>query len=426
MTGSETLFEQAQAVIPGGVNSPVRAFNGVGGQPLFFKQGEGAYLIDEDDQRYIDYVCSWGPLILGHAHPAIIDATTVTLAKGLSFGAPCALEVEMATTICELIPSIEKVRMVNSGTEATMSALRLARAYTERDKIVKFNGCYHGHVDALLVAAGSGALTLGVPNSPGIPAAVTAETLTADYNDVDAIEQLFQQFGAEIAAVIVEPIAANMNFIPASQDFLTTLRQLCDQYASVLIFDEVMTGFRVNIAGAQALYNIQPDLTTLGKIIGAGMPVGAFGGKAEIMNLVAPLGPVYQAGTLSGNPIAMRAGLSNLIELTKPGVYDKLADSTTLLTAGLLECAAAHNIPLHIQAATGMFGLFFTEQTKIERFSQLANCNIERYQQFFHAMLAHGVYFAPSAYEVAFISTQHDPAIIDATLAAAEQVFAAL
>ncbi len=426
MTRSHELFEQAKRYIPGGVNSPVRAFKGVGGEPVFFKRGEGAYLYDEDDRRYIDYVASWGPAILGHAHPKVIEAVERTIRDGLSFGAPTAIETEMARRICEVVPSIEMVRMVSSGTEATMSAIRLARGYTGRDKLVKFEGCYHGHADSLLVKAGSGALTLGVPTSPGVPASVAEHTITLDYNDAEQVKETFAKLGEQIACVIVEPVAGNMNCVPPVPGFLETLRQVCDEYGAVLIFDEVMTGFRVALGGAQAHYGVTPDLTTLGKVIGGGMPVGAFGGKREIMEQIAPLGPVYQAGTLSGNPVAMAAGLANLEEISQPGFYDKLASNTEFLIQGLVTRARAFDIPMTENHVGAMFGFFFTEEEKITNFQQVTRCDLARFQKFFHGMLEEGVYLAPSAYEAGFVSAAHGKRDIKGTFAAAEKVFSTL
>ena len=426
MTRSHDLFQQAQRHIPGGVNSPVRAFRGVGGDPLFFKRGAGAYLYDEDDKQYIDYVGSWGPMILGHAHPAVIAAVKAAVDNGLGFGAPTTIETEMAEKICALVPSIEMVRMVSSGTEATMSAIRLARGYTGRDKIVKFEGCYHGHSDSLLVKAGSGALTLGVPSSAGVPAALAEHTLTLNYNELDQVRDTFAQIGGQIACIIVEPVAGNMNCIPPQPGFLEGLRELCDDYGSVLIFDEVMTGFRVALGGAQAHYKVTPDLTTLGKVIGGGLPVGAFGGKRAIMEKIAPLGPVYQAGTLSGNPVAMAAGLAMLTEIEKPGFFDELSSRTEHLTHGLVTRAKAFDIPLSTNQVGGMFGLFFTEEKQVKDYYQVTNCNVERFKLFFHGMLAQGVYFAPSAYEAGFVSAAHGKREIKDTLIAAEQVFSQL
>lgn len=426
MSQSGDLFQAAQKIIPGGVNSPVRAFKGVGGTPVFFKKGEGAYITDEDDKRYIDYVGSWGPMILGHAHPRVIASVQEQLQAGLGFGAPTAIETVMAQKVCDIIPSVDMVRMVSSGTEATMSAIRLARGFTNRDKIVKFEGCYHGHSDSLLVKAGSGALTLGVPNSPGVPASVAEHTITLTYNDIDSVKQAFAEVGNQVAAIIVEPVAGNMNCIPPVPEFLEGLREVCDQYGTVLIFDEVMTGFRTALAGAQSVYSITPDLTTLGKVIGGGMPVGAFGGKREIMEYIAPTGPVYQAGTLSGNPLAMRAGLTMLEEISTPGFFETLAEKTKQLTDGLLERAKAANIPFAVSQVGGMFGLFFTEDEQVTSFQQVTQCNVERFQAFYHGMLEQGVYLAPSAYEAGFVSAAHGDQEIQATLDAAEKVFAAL
>ena len=419
---SEQLFRQAQKHIPGGVNSPVRAFKGVGGTPVFFHSASGAYLHDEDDNRYIDYVGSWGPMILGHNHPQVIAAVQAAVQNGLSFGAPTATEVAMADKVCELVPSMDMVRMVNSGTEATMSAIRLARGYTGRDKIIKFEGCYHGHVDSLLVKAGSGAM--GIPGSPGVPAAVTGDTLVLDYNDAASVETAFQEYGDQIAAVIVEPVAGNMNCVPPTKAFLQALRQYCDDHGSVLIFDEVMTGFRVALGGAQALYDVTPDMTTLGKIIGGGMPVGAFGGKRAIMEHLAPLGPVYQAGTLSGNPVAMAAGLTTLNLLSEPGFHQALTEKTTRLLDGLTEAAHAEGVAFTTAQAGAMFGLFFTDQSRISSFAEVMACDSERFNRFFHAMLDQGVYLAPSAFEAGFVSAAHSDEDIDATIAAARKAFA--
>ena len=426
MTRSHDLFAQAQRHIPGGVNSPVRAFRGVGGDPVFFERAEGAYVVDADGRRYVDYVGSWGPMVLGHAHPEVIAAVQETAARGLSFGAPTAMETAMADRVCELVPSVEMVRMVNSGTEATMSAIRLARGYTGRDKIVKFEGCYHGHADALLVKAGSGALTLGVPSSPGVPASVAEHTLTLPYNDLQAVRELFAGAGGEIAAVIVEPVAGNMNCIPPAPGFLEGLREVCTAHGSVLIFDEVMTGFRVALGGAQGHYGITPDLTTLGKVIGGGMPVGAFGGLRAIMEQIAPLGPVYQAGTLSGNPVAMAAGLKTLELISAPGFYEALSAQTVALTDGLTERARAAGVPFTTNRVGGMFGLFFTGAESVGSYADVMACDAERFKKFFHGMLDEGVYLAPSAFEAGFVSAAHGPAEIDATLAAAERVFARL
>ncbi len=426
MTRSEELFIEAQQHIPGGVNSPVRAFRGVGGHPLFFKRGEGAYLIDEDDRPYIDYVGSWGPMVLGHAHPDVVRAVQEAAGKGLGFGAPTVIETHMAEKICGLMPSMEMVRMVSSGTEATMSAIRLARGYTGRDKIVKFEGCYHGHSDSLLIKAGSGALTLGVPSSAGVPAALAEHTITLTYNDLEQTREAFAEFGAQIACLIVEPVAGNMNCVPPVAGFLEGLRALCDEHGSVLLFDEVMTGFRVALGGAQQHYEVSPDLTTLGKVIGGGLPVAAFGGRAQIMQKIAPLGPVYQAGTLSGNPVAMAAGLATLNLLTQPGFYARLNAATQRLTTGIAERARALGIPFAVNQIGGMFGLFFTQEQNIHNFAQVMNCDIERFKLFFHGMLKEGVYLAPSAFEAGFVSAAHGDVEIDATIAAAERVLAKL
>jgi len=427
MSRSEDLFKAAQTHIPGGVNSPVRAFKGVGGTPVFFKKGEGAYLFDEDDNQYIDYVGSWGPMILGHAHPDVINAVRDVLDNGLGFGAPTAIETVMADKVCEIMPSIEMVRMVSSGTEATMSAIRLARGYTGRDKIVKFEGCYHGHSDSLLVKAGSGALTLGEPNSPGVPASLAEHTITLTFNDIDNVRQAFAEVGGQVACIIVEPVAGNMNCIPPKEGFLEGLREVCDEYGSVLIFDEVMTGFRVALGGAQAYYGIKPDLTTLGKVIGGGLPVGAFGGKREIMEHIAPLGPVYQAGTLSGNPLSMSAGLAMLNALQQTsGIHEQLAAKTELLTQGLESQALLHNIPFTTSAVGGMFGLFFTEQTEVNSYAAATACDTERFAAFFQGMLKEGVYLAPSAYEAGFMSAAISAADIEKTIEAAGRVFATL
>lgn len=426
MSRNQELFAAACRHIPGGVNSPVRAFKGVGGTPIFFKKGQGAYLWDADDKAYIDYVGSWGPMILGHAHPDIVKAVQEAAVDGLSFGAPTEAEINMADRVCELMPSMDMVRMVSSGTEATMSAIRLARGYTKRDKLLKFEGCYHGHADSLLVKAGSGLLTLGVPTSLGVPADLAQHTLTLPYNNIDALQQLFAQLGHEIACVIVEPVAGNMNCVPPSREFLQTMRDLCTQYGAVLIFDEVMTGFRVALGGAQALYNIKPDLTCLGKVIGAGLPVGAFGGKREIMECIAPLGGVYQAGTLSGNPLAMRAGLAMLALISQTGFYEQLAANLSKLLAGLQQRADAANIPFTTTQVGGMFGLFFTSKKDISSYDDVMACDVERFRRFFHLMLEEGVYLAPSAFEAGFISSAHSEADIQATLDAAERVFARL
>ena len=422
MTYSHDLFVQAQALIPGGVNSPVRAVKGVGGEPLFFKQGKGAYLIDVDDQQDIDYVGSWGPLILGHCHPTVIAAVTKVLQQGMSFGAPTELEIQLAGKIVSLMPSIEKVRMVNSGTEATMTAVRLARGFTNRNKIIKFNGCYHGHSDSLLVKAGSGLLTFGIPSTPGIPPSVTEHTLVANYNDLEQTARLFEQYKTEIAAVIVEPVAGNMGFVLPKIEFLQGLRQLCDDYNAVLIFDEVMTGFRVALGGAQALYGITPDLTTLGKIIGGGMPVGALGGKASIMAFLAPEGPVYQAGTLSGNPLAMAAGLATLIEVEKPGFYEHLALISDQLVRSLTEVAESKKVPFCGASLGGMFGFCFNNKHQVMDYADVASSDEALFKRFYHGMLQKGVYFAPSMYEAGFVSSAHQMEEVRLTQLAAESV----
>ncbi|MGY6274400.1 glutamate-1-semialdehyde 2,1-aminomutase [Methylomonas sp. MgM2] len=426
MTQANELFYEAKKFIPGGVNSPVRSFSGVGGTPVYFDRAQGVYVFDSENKRYIDYVGSWGPMILGHAHPEVIDAVTQTAQKGLSFGAPTEIETLMAQKVCELVPSVELVRMVSSGTEATMSAIRLARGYTGRDKIVKFEGCYHGHSDSLLVKAGSGALTLGVPSSPGVPAALAADTITLTYNDSDAVRSAFAELGDKIACIIVEPVAGNMNCIPPEPGFLPTLREVCDRYGSVLIFDEVMTGFRVGLHGAQGLYGIKPDLTTLGKIIGGGMPVGAFGGSRKIMEHLAPLGPVYQAGTLSGCPVAMAAGLKTLELISAPGFYEGLTVKTAQLLTGLQNAADRAGIAFTTNQVGAMFGLFFNEEKSISRFTQVMNGNQDRFKRFFHGMLDQGVYLAPSAFEAGFVSAAHSDADIEATIAAAARVFESL
>jgi glutamate-1-semialdehyde 2,1-aminomutase len=424
MNAPHQRFINAQKHIPGGVNSPVRAFKGVGGDPIFFERASGPFVFDPDGNRYIDYVGSWGPMILGHAHAEVIDAVGEVIRKGLSFGAPTEIETEMANLVCELVPSIELVRMVSSGTEATMSAIRLARGFTGRDKIVKFEGCYHGHSDSLLVKAGSGMLTLGEPSSPGVPAALAEQTVTLNFNDLAHVEQTFARIGDQIACIIVEPVAGNMNCIPPQPGFLQGLRELCDRYGSVLIFDEVMTGFRVALGGAQAHFGVTPDLTTLGKVIGGGMPVGAFGGKREIMERIAPLGPVYQAGTLSGNPVAMTAGMITLRLISGPGFYERLTQTTQRLVAGIGAAAAEAGIALTSNQVGGMFGLFFTEAAQVSDYAQATACDQQRFQRFFHAMLQRGVYLAPSAFEAGFVSAAHGDAEIDATIAAAAEAFA--
>ena len=427
MTDSSTLFQAAKKHIPGGVNSPVRAFNGVGGDPVFFKRGSGAYVWDEEDNRYIDYVGSWGPMVAGHAHPEVLEAVSKTIADGLSFGAPTVQETTMADRLCQLVPSMDMVRMVSSGTEATMSAIRLARGFTGRDKIVKFEGCYHGHSDSLLVKAGSGALTLGVPNSPGVPAALAELTLTLVYNDIESVKEAFSQYGSEIACIIVEPVAGNMNCIPPVPGFLEGLREVCDEHGSVLIFDEVMTGFRVSLGGAQSHFGIKPDMTTLGKVVGGGMPVGAFGGKREIMEHLAPLGPVYQAGTLSGNPVAMAAGLATMDLISQEGFYSKLGQKVDHLIDGILQEAQKANIPMTANKVGGMFGLFFTSESVITNFKQVAEkCDQVRFSNFFHGMLQQGTYLAPSAFEAGFVSSAHSLADLDETIQHAAKVFANL
>ena len=423
MTEATVLFSNAKHVIPGGVNSPVRSFSGVGGIPVFIDHASGAYIYDNNQKRYIDYVGSWGPMILGHAHPEVIAAVKLAADKGLSFGAPTEIETLMANKVCELMPNIEMVRMVSSGTEATMSAIRLARGYTGRDKIVKFEGCYHGHSDSLLVKAGSGALTFGVPSSPGVPATVAADTITLPYNDSESVIALFAELGEQIACIIVEPVAGNMNCIPPAPGFLETLRLVCDRYQSVLIFDEVMTGFRVALNGAQGLYNIKPDLTTLGKILGGGMPVGAFGGQRKIMEYLAPLGPVYQAGTLSGNPIAMAAGLKTLELISQAGFYESVSAKTEKLTTGLKALAHQAGIPFTTNNVGAMFGLFFSTETQVDSFAKVMQCDQDRFKAFFHAMLEKGIYLAPSAFEAGFVSAAHSEADLDETLATAAAIF---
>ena len=423
---SAQLFEEAKRYIPGGVNSPVRAFRGVGGNPLFFQGGEGAWLIDEDNNRYIDYVGAWGPLILGHKHPAVIKALQEQLTHGLGYGASTEAEITIARTICDLVPSIERVRLVTSGTEATMSAVRVARGFTRRDKIVKFEGCYHGHVDGLLVKAGSGALTLSEPDSLGVPKAYTDLTCVLPYNDVDALEKLFATSGHEIACIIVEPVAGNMNCVPPIPGYLQALRDVCTQYGSVLIFDEVMSGFRVALGGAQAVYGVTPDLTTLGKVIGGGLPVGAFGGRRDIMEMIAPMGPVYQAGTLAGSPLAVAAGMAMLTEIQKPDFYAQLSQRTRALMAGLQERADAAKIPFTTNQVGGMFGCFFSHEQKISTFDQVMACDVPRFRKYFHSMLSNGVYLAPSAFEAGFVSAAHGDKEIQLTLDAAEKAFATL
>ena len=426
MNSSHELIARARVHIPGGVNSPVRAFNGVGGDPVFFERAAGACLIDVEGRSYIDYVGSWGPMIAGHAHPKIVAAVQQAASRGLSFGAPCPAEVEMAERLCAIVPGLDMVRMVNSGTEATMSAIRLARGATGRDAIIKFEGCYHGHADSFLVKAGSGALTLGIPNSPGVPAAVADLTITLPYNDIGAVRECLAARGREVAAIIVEPVAGNMNCIPPVDGFLQGLREACDEAGCLLIFDEVMTGFRVALQGAQGLYGITPDLSTFGKVIGGGMPVGAFGGKREYMEQVAPSGPVYQAGTLSGNPVAMAAGLANLDLICADGFFAALGESTERLTCGLQQAADAAGVPVLTTRVGGMFGLFFTDAKKVVNFAQAGNCNVEAFRKFFHLMLERGVYLAPSAFEAGFVSSAHTGEHIGATIAAARESFARL
>lgn len=423
---SESLFERAKKVIPGGVNSPVRAFNGVSGQPKFFSKAKGALLYDADGNEYIDYVGSWGPMILGHQHPAVVESVNHTIQNSMSFGAPCEQEVILAELICELVPSIEKVRMVNSGTEATMTAIRLARGFTKRDKIIKFEGCYHGHNDSLLVKAGSGALTIGQPSSPGIPQSLTEHTLNLNFNDKEQLYDVFSKHGEQIAAVIIEPIAGNMGCIPAKESFLSALRSLCNSYGSVLIFDEVITGFRVGLSGAQGLYGIKPDITTLGKIIGGGMPVGALGGNAAIMDHLAPLGSVYQAGTLSGNPVAMSAGIATLNELKQPDFYDKLHQNTLHLVEMIKQQASKHAIALQMNTTTGLFSFFFSEKNEIASFADAMTTDVEKFKIFYHALLSHGVYLGPSAYECAFLSSAHDESILSRTIDAFDKAFSKL
>ncbi len=425
MNASQSLLNQASLSIPGGVNSPVRAFGSVGGSPVFIERANGAYVEDVDGKRYIDYVGSWGPMVLGHAHPKVIQAVQETAAKGLSFGAPTRLETALAERVCTLMPSIEHVRMVSSGTEATMSAIRLARGFTGRDTIVKFEGCYHGHADSLLVKAGSGALTLGVPSSPGVPDSVAGHTVTLDYNDAQQVRDYFTQHGDKIACIIVEPVAGNMNCVPPLPGFLETLREVCDKAGAVLIFDEVMTGFRVALGGAQAHYSVAPDLTTLGKVIGGGMPVGAFGGRREIMQHIAPLGPVYQAGTLSGNPVAMVAGLTTLELISEPGFFEQLTMKTTRLTEGLRTAAAQSGIALTTNQAGGMFGVFFSEGP-IQCFADVMQCDVKRFVHYFNAMLSAGCYLAPSAFEAGFVSAAHSEEDIDRTVELAGQAFAGI
>jgi glutamate-1-semialdehyde 2,1-aminomutase len=426
MSNSEQLFERAQKHIPGGVNSPVRAFRAVGGTPVFIERSEGPYIFDCQGKRYIDYVLSWGPMVMGHNHPAVREAVIRQCGKGLSFGAPTELEIELAERICSIMPGMDLVRMVNSGTEATMSAIRLARGYTGRDTIVKFEGCYHGHSDSLLVKAGSGALTLGVPSSPGVPVALADHTLTLTYNDIDAVHQAFAAHGERIACVIVEPVAGNMNCIPPAPGFLQALRAACSTHGAVLILDEVMTGFRFGLQGAQGYYGIEADLTTLGKVIGGGMPVGAFGGKRDIMAQIAPLGPVYQAGTLSGNPVAMAAGLATLEIISQPGFYEPVFERTAQLCQGLRDAAAAAGVPFTTNHAGTMFGGFFTSAATVTRYSQVMACDNAMFNRFFHFMLERGIYLAPASYEAGFMSSAHGEGDIAQTIATARAAFASL
>ncbi|MCU7553339.1 glutamate-1-semialdehyde 2,1-aminomutase [Alteromonas sp. ASW11-19] len=426
MQKSEALFARAQKTIPGGVNSPVRAFKAVGGTPRFIEKADGPYIWDADGKQYIDYIQSWGPMVLGHNNDAIREAVIKAAHSGLSFGAPTEAEVYMAEKVSAMVPSMEMVRMVNSGTEATMSAIRLARGYTNRNKIVKFEGCYHGHADSLLVKAGSGALTLGVPSSPGVPADVAHHTLTVEFNNLDSVREVFEQHGDDIACIITEPVAGNMNCIPPVEGFLQGLRAICDEYGSVLIFDEVMTGFRVSRGGAQERYNVMPDLTCLGKVIGGGMPVGAFGGRREIITHISPTGPVYQAGTLSGNPVAMAAGLAALEQLQAEDMYPSIFANTQALLDGMAEKAKKHGVPLSTNIAGSMFGIFFTEVEHVTNYQQAINCNGEQFKKFYHAMLDEGVYLAPASYEAGFMSKMHDESIVARTLEAADKAFARL
>ena len=421
-----SLYDEAKRYIPGGVNSPVRAFGSVGGEPVFFARAKGAYLFDTDGKRYIDYIGSWGPMILGHAEKSVISAVQEATEDSLSFGAPSVAETTLAAKVCELMPSIEKIRMVNSGTEATMSAIRLARGFTGRDKILKFEGCYHGHSDSLLVKAGSGALTLGVPTSPGVPASVAEHTITCTYNDLEQVKEVFAEIGDQLACIIVEPVAGNMNMVTPVAGFLEGLQEICKQHGTLLIFDEVMTGFRVARGGAQAIYNIKPDLTTLGKIIGGGMAVGAFGGRADVMDYIAPSGPVYQAGTLSGNPVAMAAGLATLAGLSRDGFYEELGAKTAKLAEGLARVAREAGIPVFTRSVGGMFGMFFSDAESVDSFGEVMKCDTDRFRKFFHGMLDAGIYLAPSAFEAGFVSICHSDEDIQATLDAAAKVMADL
>ena len=424
MNKSETLFARAQKTIPGGVNSPVRAFKAVGGTPRFIQKSDGPYIWDADGKRYIDYIQSWGPMVLGHNNDKIREAVIKAAEFGLSYGAPTEAEVIMAELVRDLVPSMEMVRMVNSGTEATMSAIRLARGYTNKDKILKFEGCYHGHADSLLVKAGSGALTFGVPSSPGVPDDFAKHTLTVDFNNLNSVQAAFDEHGDDIACIIVEPVAGNMNCIPPVEGFLEGLRSICDKYNSVLIFDEVMTGFRVSRGGAQERYGVMPDLTCLGKVIGGGMPVGAFGGKKEILTHIAPTGPIYQAGTLSGNPVAMAAGLAALTQIAQDGLYDSIFENTRELAEGIRDAAHKHGIPMTINVAGSMFGIFFTDVDKVVNYKQATSCNTEQFNAFYHGMLEEGVYLAPASFEAGFVSKAHDKEIVKATIEAADRVFA--
>ena len=426
MTKSEQLFERAQGPIPGGVNSPVRAFKAVGGTPRFMERAEGAYIYDVDQKRYIDYVLSWGPMIMGHNHPRVRAAVIETAQHGLSFGCPTEIEIELAERLCSLVPSLEQVRMTSSGTEATMSAIRLARGATGRDKIIKFEGCYHGHSDSLLIKAGSGALTFGVPSSPGVPEVLAQHTITLPFNDLGALEQAFAELGDQIACVITEPVTGNMNCILPEPGYLEGMRELCTQHGSVLIFDEVMTGFRFGTHCAQGFLNIEPDLTCLGKVIGGGMPVGAFGGRADIMSHISPLGPVYQAGTLSGNPVAMASGLATLDIISESGFYEGLFARTTQLCEGMQASADKAGIPFTTNHLGSMFGFFFTEDKKVTQYPQVIGANVEQFNQFFHAMLDEGVYLAPASFEAGFMSSAHTDEDINATIAAADRAFASL
>lgn len=426
MTKSQDLFDAAKVTIPGGVNSPVRAFKAVGGTPVFMERAEGAFLYDVDGETYIDYVQSWGPMILGHSHPEVINAVIDAARKGLTFGAPTEAETLLANRVCDIMPNMDMVRMVNSGTEATMSAIRLARGHTGRDKIIKFEGCYHGHSDSLLIKAGSGALTFGVPSSPGVPAVLAEHTITLTYNDIEGVKAAFAEIGDQVACVIVEPVAGNMNCVPPIPGFLETLREQCTGVGALLILDEVMTGFRISLSGAQGHYGIEADLTCLGKVIGGGMPVGAFGGKRKIMEQLSPIGPVYQAGTLAGNPVAMAAGLKTIELISKPGFYEPIFAANKMLNEGLIELAKDAGIPMCTNYVGSMFGVFFTEEESIHNYQQVMNCNTERFNEFFHGMLEQGVYLAPASYEAGFISHAHTSAVIDQTLTAAKNVFATL